>query len=334
MKRTWLVTGGAGFIGANFVHHLLDHHPDDRVVVYDKLTYAGNLDNLRDRMADPRFAFVHADICDRAAVEAAVDGHGVDTIANFAAETHVDRSIMSSDRFVDTNVRGTQVLLDAARTVQVPLFVQISTDETYGSCSGEPFGEDAPLVPRNPYSATKAAADLLVRSYWVTHGVPAVVVRPSNNFGPMQFPEKFLALAITNLLDGKEVPLYGDGENIREWIFVEDTCRAIEVVLGKGEPGNVYNVGLGSGVTNRDVLNRVLALTGHGPEMIRPVPDRPGHDRRYAIATDKIRHLGWEPELDLDAGLTRTVTWYRENQDWWRPLKERAADGRLPTTPA
>lgn len=327
-----LVTGGCGFIGANFVRRLLRPGEGNEVINVDALTYAGNPANLSGLTEVDGYRFVLGDIRDDELVSELM--RDVDAVVHFAAETHVDRSIMSSDRFVDTNVRGTQVLLDAARTVQVPLFVQISTDETYGSCSGEPFGEDAPLVPRNPYSATKAAADLLVRSYWVTHGVPAVVVRPSNNFGPMQFPEKFLALAITNLLDGKEVPLYGDGENIREWIFVEDTCRAIEVVLGKGEPGNVYNVGLGSGVTNRDVLNRVLALTGHGPEMIRPVPDRPGHDRRYAIATDKIRHLGWEPELDLDAGLTRTVTWYRENQDWWRPLKERAADGRLPTTPA
>lgn len=325
-----LVTGGCGFIGSNFTRHLLGAYPDVRVTNLDALTYAGNVVNLTDLEADSRYRFVHADITDVHAVEEAV--RGVDAVVHFAAETHVDRSILSSAPFVKTNVSGTQVLLDSVLAAGVGAFVQISTDETYGSCSGAAFTEEAPLVPRNPYSATKAAADMLVHSYWITHGLPSMVVRPSNNYGPYQFPEKLIPLAITNVLDDTPVPLYGDGGNVREWLFVEDTCRAIDLVLHNGTPGETYNVGPGTGTRNSEVLHEILGLMGVGDDMIRVVPDRPGHDRRYAIDTTKIRALGWEHAFDLEAGLAATVAWYASHADWWRPLKSKAEAGRLPTT--
>jgi dTDP-glucose 4,6-dehydratase len=316
--RTVLVTGGCGFIGSNFVRHLLESDPDATVVNLDALTYAGNLANLADLAEHPRYRFVHTDITDRAAVRAALRDHGVTDVIHFAAESHVDRSIHDSGPFVRTNVLGTQVLLDAAREFKVHRFVNVSTDEVYGSLGPTGyFTEETPLAPSSPYSASKAAADLLVGSYCHTFGLPALITRCSNNYGPYQFPEKLLPLFITNLLADQPVPVYGDGQQVRDWIHVRDHCAAIDAVWRKGRIGEVYNVGGRCERTNLWITHTLLDLLGKPRTLIRHVTDRPGHDRRYAIDCSKVeRELGWAPRVPFEEGLRETIRWYQEHADW------------------
>ena len=312
------VTGGAGFIGANYVHHVLAAS-DDEVTVFDALTYAGNLESLRDVTDDPRYRFVEGDITDREAVEGAMAGH--DAVVHFAAESHVDRSIVSPDEFVTTNCGGTNVVCDIARRLEVDRLVHISTDEVYGSIDEGSFRETDVLAPRSPYSASKAGSDLIALAYRDTYDLPVVVTRSSNNFGPYQFPEKVIPLFVTNLLEGAKVPLYGDGLNVRDWCFVGDNCAAVDLVLRRGEIGEVYNIGAGNEITNRELTERILGLLGHDEAMIEYVEDRLGHDRRYSIETSRIRALGWEPQHDLAEALEATVGWYRDNRWWWEPLR-------------
>jgi len=313
-----LVTGGAGFIGSNYVHYVLANS-DDSVTVFDALTYAGNLENLKDLEGDPRYTFVKGDITDRDAVMAAVPGH--DAIVHFAAESHVDRSIVNPDEFVRTNCDGTNVMCDVARHVGVERFLHISTDEVYGSIEEGSFTESDRLEPRSPYSASKAGSDLVAMSYRTTYGLPVLVTRSSNNFGPYQFPEKVIPLFVTNLLEGHKVPLYGDGMNIRDWCHVMDNCAAVDLVLRGGTVGEIYNIGAGNEITNRELTDAILALLGHGEEMIDYVEDRLGHDRRYSISTEKVEALGWKPARELHEALESTVDWYRDNPWWWQPLK-------------
>jgi dTDP-glucose 4,6-dehydratase len=310
------VTGAAGFIGSNYVRHVLAA-TDDTVTVFDALTYAGNRETLAEFEDDPRFSFVEGDICDRDAVRAAMDGH--DRVVHFAAESHVDRSIVSPDEFVRTNCGGTNVMCDVARQIGVERFLHISTDEVYGSIEEGSFTETDPLGPRSPYSASKAGSDLIALAYHETYGLPVVVTRSSNNFGPYQYPEKVIPLFVTNLLDGKQVPLYGDGLNVRDWCYVDDNCAAVDLVLRQGTIGEIYNIGAGNEITNRELTGRILALLGAGEDMIRYVEDRLGHDRRYSIDTAKVEALGWKPAHDLDTALAATVEWYRNNRAWWEP---------------
>jgi dTDP-glucose 4,6-dehydratase len=319
--RRLFVTGGAGFIGSNYVRWLLGTSDDDSVTVFDALTYAGNLDNLRGLDDDPRFAFVKGDITDREAVLSAMEGH--DTVVHFAAESHVDRSIASPDEFVRTNCGGTNVICDVARRIGVDRLLHISTDEVYGSIETGSFTEKDPLEPRSPYSASKAGSDLIALSYHTTYGLPVVVTRSSNNFGPYQFPEKVIPLFVTNLLDGQKVPLYGDGMNIRDWCFVEDNCTGVDRVLRDGTVGEIYNIGAGNEVPNRVLTDTILELLGHDESMIDYVEDRLGHDRRYSISTAKTEALGWAPQRDFREALAETVEWYRDNRWWWEPLKQR-----------
>jgi dTDP-glucose 4,6-dehydratase len=315
-----LVTGGAGFIGSNFVRYALRTHPDWQVTTLDKLTYAGR-QNLKDVMDDPRHRFVRGDIAD--AEVAAPLVRASDYVVHFAAETHVDRSILEAGEFIRTDVIGTFVLLEAARqAARLRRFVQISTDEVYGSVPEGSSLETDELRPRNPYSASKAGADRLAYSFWATYDVPVIVTRASNNYGPNQFPEKVIPLFITNLIDGLPVPLYGDGLNVRDWLHVEDHCRAVDLLLTAGRPGEVYNIGGGNEVRNVDLTHRLLELVGRPPTFIRRVEDRPGHDRRYSLDTRKLRAMGWSPARDFEAGLAETVDWYRRNEWWWRPIKE------------
>ncbi len=316
-----LVTGGAGFIGSNFVRHVLATS-DDSVTVLDALTYAGNLDNLRDLDDDPRYTFVKGDITDRDAVTAALAG--CDVVVHFAAESHVDRSIASADAFVHTNCDGTNVMCDVARRAEIQRFVHVSTDEVYGSIESGSFTEADRLEPRSPYSASKAGSDLIALAYRETHGLPVVVTRSSNNFGPYQFPEKVIPLFVTNLLDGRKVPLYGDGLNVRDWCYVEDNCQAIDLVVRHGTDGEIYNIGAGNEVPNRVLTELVCEIVGAGEDMIEYVPDRLGHDRRYSVDTTRVRALGWAPEREFRAALEATVDWYRENRWWWEPLKARS----------
>ena len=312
------ITGAAGFIGSNYVRHVLST-TDDEVTVFDALTYAGNLSSLDDVANDPRFRFVQGDICDRAVVASAMDGH--DAVVHFAAESHVDRSIVDPDTFVRTNCLGTNVMCDVARNVGVDRFLHISTDEVYGSIEDGSFVETDRLGPRSPYSSSKAGSDLIALSYEETYGLPVIVTRSSNNFGPYQFPEKVIPLFVTNLLDGKKVPLYGDGLNIRDWIYVMDNCAGVDVVLRKGVVGEIYNIGGGNETTNRELTEKVLSLLGVGDEMVEYVQDRLGHDRRYSIDCSKANALGWVPSRSLDEALAETVEWYRANRAWWEPLK-------------
>ncbi len=312
------VTGGAGFIGSNYVRHVLGS-TDDEITVFDALTYAGNLENLDGLDTDPRFRFVKGDICDRAAVRDAMDGH--DVVVHFAAESHVDRSIVDPDTFVRTNCDGTNVLCDTARHLAVERFVHISTDEVYGSIDVGSFRETDRLGPRSPYSASKAGSDLIALSYHETYGLPVIITRSSNNFGPYQFPEKVIPLFVTNLLDGRKVPLYGDGMNVRDWCFVEDNCAGVDLVRREGVTGEIYNIGAGNELPNRELTMKILALLGHDESMIEPVEDRLGHDRRYSIDCAKVRSLGWAPRRDLDEALEETVAWYRDNRTWWEKLR-------------
>ena len=322
------VTGAAGFIGSNYVRWVLAN-TDDTVTVYDALTYAGNLESIRDVLDSPRCEFVHADICDQDAVATHLDGH--DAVVHFAAESHVDRSIIDPYAFVRTNCFGTNVLCDVARRVGVGKFLHISTDEVYGSIEEGSFTETDILTPRSPYSAAKAGSDLIALSYGTTYGLPVVVTRCSNNFGPYQFPEKLIPLFTTNLLDGLTVPLYGDGGNIRDWIHVEDHNRAADLVLREGAVGEIYNIGAHNEVTNREITYRLLELTGRDESAIVPVEDRLGHDRRYSVTIDKITALGWSVQHSFDEALESTVAWYRDNRWWWEPLKARAAFDRHAT---
>ncbi|MHB8780514.1 MAG: dTDP-glucose 4,6-dehydratase [Candidatus Geothermincolia bacterium] len=314
-----LVTGCCGFIGSNFVRMMLDKHPGIAITNLDKLTYAGNPANLSDFDDDPRYEFIHGDICDEAAVEEAF-ARTPDAVINFAAETHVDRSIDTPATFLDTDVKGTCTLLEAVRARGIR-YLQISTDEVYGSIEEGSFDEESRLAPASPYSASKAAADLLVLAYVTTYGVEALISRSSNNFGPRQYPEKLMPLFITNLLTGGKVPVYGDGLNVRDWIYVEDNCEALEAILMRGEPGGIYNVGAGNERTNMEITRLLLRAAGRGEDAIEFVKDRPGHDRRYSIESRKVRDLGWEPRHDFEAALERTFSWYADNRDWWEPIK-------------
>jgi dTDP-glucose 4,6-dehydratase len=314
-----LVTGGCGFIGSNFIRTVLTTHPDDHVVNLDKLTYAGNPANLADVERDPRYAFVHGDIGDATLVRDVA--HGMDAIVNFAAPSHVDRSILDPDEFLKTNILGVHVLLKMVRELRVPRLLQISTDEVYGSIVSGAAREDSPLQPSNPYSAAKAGGDLLALAAWRTHGTPVVITRSSNNFGPYQYPEKLVPLFVTNALDDRPLPLYGDGRQIRDWLYVLDNCAAIDLVLRRGRDGEVYNVGGGHEVTNGALTREILRLLGKPESLVQPVADRPGHDRRYALDATKLGSLGWAPRYPFASALESTVRWYREHEAWWRPLK-------------
>jgi dTDP-glucose 4,6-dehydratase len=316
-----LVTGGAGFIGSNFVRFALAQHDDWRVTTLDKLTYAGRRENLHDVMDHPRHRFVQGDIADATLAGPLVEQSNI--VVHFAAETHVDRSILAAGDFIHTDVFGTFVLLEAARRAPgLKRFVQISTDEVYGSVATGASRETDELKPRNPYSASKAAADRLAYSYWATYDVPVIITRASNNYGPYQFPEKVIPLFVTNALDDIPVPLYGDGKNVRDWLHVEDHCRGIDLLIDKGTSGEVYNIGGGNEVQNVDLTHRILGLVGKPLSLIRPVQDRPGHDRRYCLDTSKVRALGWTPRASFVEDLASTVEWYKTNQWWWRPIKE------------
>jgi dTDP-glucose 4,6-dehydratase len=320
MSRTFLVTGGAGFIGSNFVRHLLGAEPDATVVNLDALTYAGVSATVAELNADPRHEFVHGDVRDAALVDSIMGR--VDVVVHFAAESHVDRSIDGPTPFLDTNVVGTGVLIDAARRHAVPRFIHVSTDEVYGSLTEGFAGEGHQLDPSSPYSASKAGSDLLVRSYAVTFDYRAIVTRCTNNFGPYQFPEKVIPLFVTNLLDGRRVPLYGDGRNERDWLHVVDHCRAILMLVDEGQPGEIYNIGADNQLTNLALTLRILEALGKDESMIEPVTDRPGHDLRYAVDSSKIRELGWKPLHGFDEQLVATIEWYRNRRDWWEPLRK------------
>jgi len=316
-----LVTGGAGFIGANFVHHMLNKYPDYHIVVYDKLTYAANLNNLIDVSDDPRYAFVRGDICDPEKVEETIKQYDIDTIVNFAAESHVDRSILNPDAFIKTDVYGTYVLLEAARKLGLERYHQISTDEVYGHIpAGYSSVETDPVAPRSPYAASKASADLLVHSYSITYGLPVTITRGANNIGPYQYPEKVVPLFVTNALAGKPLPVYGDGRQMRDYQWVGDHCEGIDLVLHQGEMGEVYNVGTGQEIENLRMVEILLDELGASHDLIQFVEDRPGHDRRYSLNVDKLKALGWEPQHDCEAAIRRTVRWYVENDWWWRPI--------------
>jgi dTDP-glucose 4,6-dehydratase len=321
MSTRILVTGGAGFIGSNFVRHLARARPDWEIVVLDKLTYAGRRENLAEVEGHAGFSFVQGDIADAEVVGRVLPG--CQYVVNFAAETHVDRSLYDAGAFIQTDMYGAFVLLEAARRAEgLKLFVQISTDEVYGTVPTGSSRETDALMPRNPYSASKAGGDRLAYSYFATYGVPVVVTRASNNYGPYQFPEKVIPLFVTHAIDDIPVPLYGDGLNVRDWLHVDDHCRAVDFLLERGQPGETYNVGGGNEVPNIELTKRILALVGKPESLIRRVADRPGHDRRYSLDCSKLRALGWQPQVPFADGLAATVGWYREHERWWRPLKE------------
>jgi dTDP-glucose 4,6-dehydratase len=320
--RTLLVTGAAGFIGSNFVRLLLDRGERVKVVAFDKLTYAGNLANLQDLMGThpAKLSFVKGDICDPATLEDTM--RGVDAVVHFAAESHVDRSIVGSDDFVVTNCFGTNVVMDTARRLEIPRVVHIGTDEVYGSVETGSSKETDPLDPRSPYSASKAGSDLIALSYHHTYDLPVTVTRCTNNFGPYQFPEKAIPLFTTNLLDGGTIPLYGDGLNERDWIYVDDHCAGVQLVLDDGTPGEIYNIGAGNETPNRVLVDKLLALLGKDETSVQYVDDRLGHDRRYSVDIDKVTALGWSKQRTLEEALEQTVSWYRDNRWWWEPLKQ------------
>jgi dTDP-glucose 4,6-dehydratase len=321
-----LVTGGAGFIGSNFVHHMRRHHPECSLLVLDALTYAGNLANLQSLAHDPGFEFVHGDILDEAVVDACM--RRVDAVVHFAAESHVDRSLSGPQAFVKTNVEGSLVLLEAARRHAIRRFVQVSTDEVYGSLGPTGlFSEVSPLAANSPYSASKASADLMARAYHESFGLPVLITRCSNNYGPYQFPEKLIPLFITNALHDEGLPVYGDGLNVRDWLHVEDHCDAVKRVLFEGRAGEVYNIGGHNERTNIEITEAILAALNKPRTLMRYVADRPGHDRRYAIDAQKIRtELGWQPQYTFETGLAATIAWYQNNRDWWLPLRTQAVE--------
>ncbi len=319
--RNLLIAGGAGFIGSNFVHYILNKYPDYRVIVYDKLTYAGNLDNLKDVAGDPRYAFVHGDICDPAKVNETMHQHPIDAIVNFAAETHVDRSLMEPGSFIQTDVFGTYVLLEAAKEFGVERYHQVSTDEVYGEVLQGASQETDPLAARSPYSASKAGGDLMVYAYYISFGVPATLTRGANNIGPYQYPEKVVPLFITNAIDDVPLPVYGDGLQMRDYQYVLDHCEAIDVILHKGQPGEIYNVGTGVETYNIDMAQLILELLGKPESLIRHVTDRPGHDRRYSLNCDKLTALGWRSAHSFEQAMEKTVQWYVDNEWWWRKIK-------------
>ncbi len=320
-----LVTGGCGFIGSNFIRHILNKYPGYRIVNLDALTYAGNPENLKDLKAEGRYTFVKGKIEDAALLKSLV--RDADCVVHFAAESHVDRSIVDAGPFLLTNVIGTHIILAASREASIGRFIHISTDEVYGALGDEgKFTEETALRPNSPYAASKASGDMLVRAYYETYGMPVIIVRPSNNYGPYQFPEKFIPLMITNLLADIAVPVYGEGKNVRDWLFVEDNCAAIDLILHKGRIGETYNVGGNAEMRNIDVVRKVLKIMAKNESLISFVKDRPGHDYRYALDTSKIgQELGWRPSVSVDEGLQKTVQWFKRNERWWRPLKDRLA---------
>jgi dTDP-glucose 4,6-dehydratase len=320
--RNLLVTGGAGFIGSNFVHYMLEKYPDYKIVVFDKLTYAGRRENLTRWDNDPRFAFVQGDICDMQAVRSALQTYAIDTVLNFAAETHVDRSILDPDAVIRTNVNGAWTLLEVARELQLERFHHVSTDEVYGAIPApQRSREGDPLEPRSPYSASKAGAEHLVYAYYVTYGLPVTTTRGSNNIGPFHYPEKAVPLFTTNALDDQPLPIYGDGLQMRDYQYVLDHCEAIDLVLHKGQLGEVYNVGTEVETTNIEMARKILDILGKPHSLLTHVTDRAGHDRRYALDCAKLRALGWRSSHSFDAALERTVRWFVDNEAWWRPLK-------------
>ena len=313
-----LITGGAGFIGSNFIRYMLNEHKDYKIINLDKLTYAGNLDNLKDVEKNPNYKFVKGDICDGKVISNTIKD--CDVIINFAAETHVDRSILGPESFIRTDVLGTHTLLEAARKQNIRL-LQISTDEVYGSIENGSFTEHSPIKPNSPYSASKAAADLLCISYFTTYSTDVVITRSSNNFGPYQYPEKLIPLFITNLLEGKKVPLYGDGLNVRDWLYVLDNCSAIDLALHKGKSGEIYNISSNSEKTNLEITNIIISKLKKSKDFIQFVKDRPGHDRRYSLNSAKIRTLGWKPGYKFEEAMEKTIDWYKKNECWWKKIK-------------
>lgn len=313
------VTGGAGFIGSNFIRHILNKYPDYHITNLDKLTYAGNLDNLKDIEGRANYQFLKGDICDAKMVSEAVQG--MDAIVNFAAETHVDRSILEPGSFIQTDVYGTYVLLEAVKAHGIQRYIQISTDEVYGSIEQGSFTEASPLMPSSPYSASKAGSDMLVHSYWKTFHLPVIITRSSNNYGPYQYPEKLIPLFITNALEDRPLPLYGDGLNVRDWIYVTDNCAAIDLVLHRGQEGEVYNIGGGNERTNIEITEIILRELGKPKDLIKRIKDRPGHDRRYSIDSSRLASLGFKPQYGFEEAMQNTVRWYRENEGWWKRVK-------------
>lgn len=323
MSRKILVTGGAGFIGSNFIHYILNKYPHYEIVNYDKLTYAGNLENLRDVENLGNYEFVHGDICSYDKLDVL---RGIDAIVHFAAESHVDRSISSATEFTITNAYGTQILLEICKARAISRFIHVSTDEVYGSIGKGSFKERDRLNPSSPYSASKAASDLMAMAYHKTHQTPVIITRSSNNFGPYQYPEKLIPLLTTNAIDNRPLPLYGDGENVRDWIYVEDNCAAIDLVLHKGLVGEVYNIGGGNEIANIDIASAILKKLGRPESLVTFVADRLGHDRRYSINCDKVKKLGWAPAYDFDEALSKTVDWYQEHADWWQALRDKVGN--------
>jgi dTDP-glucose 4,6-dehydratase len=321
-----LVTGGCGFIGSNFVRMALAGRDDWEVVNLDKLTYAGRLENLADIVDDPRYRFIRGDICDPEVVRGAMAGCSL--AVNFAAETHVDRSLLGASHFIDTDIKGVLVLLEEARRIGLERFVQISTDEVYGSISEGSFTEQSVLNPRNPYAASKAGGDRLAYAYWATYGVPVIITRASNNYGPFQYPEKLIPLFVTNALRDEPLPLYGDGRHVRDWLHVTDHCRAILFLLEHGQPGEVFNIAGGNEMENVAITRQILERLGKAETLIRPVTDRIGHDRRYSLDASRLQRLGWKPEVEFSLGLADTITWYVENEWWWRPIKDHDGEFR------
>lgn len=323
--KTLLITGGAGFIGSNFIHYIARKYPEYRIINLDKLTYAGNLENLRNIEDNPNYKFIKGDIANRKLVGEIFNYNNIDAIINFAAESHVDRSIEDPGVFIRTDIYGTYVLLEAARKYNSKIFLQISTDEVYGSIEDGSFAEDDALKPSSPYSASKAGAEMIVRSFFKTFGTPIIITRTTNNFGPYQYPEKIIPLFVTNLIDNIKVPLYGDGMNVRDWIYVDDNCGALDLVLHKGRVGEIYNIGAGNEKPNIWITKEILKLLDKPESMIEPVEDRLGHDRRYSVDCTKLkRDLGWETQYDFEEALKKTVNWYAANEKWWRPLKGRS----------
>lgn len=321
-KLKIFVTGGAGFIGSNFIHYVFHKHPDYEIVNLDKLTYAGNLENLKDIENNPNYHFIKGDICDRKLVTSIVEDFKIQVIVNFAAESHVDRSIMGADVFIQTNIVGTQTLLEVAREKKIEKFIQISTDEVYGSLGTDgKFTEDTPLHPNSPYAASKASADLLALAYNHTYGTPVIITRCSNNYGPYQFPEKLIPLMIVNALNNKSLPVYGDGKNVRDWIYVKDHCDAILTIIKNGKIGEIYNIGAENEKPNIEIVKLILKELGKDESLIKFVKDRPGHDRRYAIDATKIKtQLGWQPAYSFETAIKSTISWYLENKSWWNKI--------------